>query len=367
MAVLKKIERSLTREQLMLILLAAIFIFGVVSGNSNETTIVFESSVGFFGLENEGPLGFSKLKNELELEGFKVDDTLKLKANYEEIEPKVLKKSDVYVIINPVRHLSFFERERIRDHVTDGGSVLLINDDPKTLKNANELAGFFEVHFLGQRIDSASIRLGDSRGRIVSAMPMRYEGQTEPDIFFTSKSASQVWEHYWDVGNELIDDEYYLLLGFQFGSGKILFLSDKDFLINHNFNQGSMDIFGDILTWFESKGPLKQNEPDSRIIPRSVSLSSHHGTLSYFRFLISNPSNLNTTVIIDLPETLESLVELDKYHFDLDPLSKKDVLATVKCAEDVSYIYDFVNITTSVDGFSEEDLLPIEVRCVAKI
>ena len=74
-------------SKIIIIGLFTSFNIALVSSGSNTNTIVFDNSIGFFGLNNEEPTGFSELRNELELEGFSVSDSLELKANYEEITP----------------------------------------------------------------------------------------------------------------------------------------------------------------------------------------------------------------------------------------------------------------------------------------
>jgi len=346
-------------------LLIVSFSFAVVSSAGNGKRVIFDNSVGFFGLDNDEATGFTELRNDLELMGYSVSDTLELKANYEEITPKLLRKAGILVLINPIRPLSYSERQEIRKYVAEGGKLLLICDDPAARENANDIARDYGVQFLGRYIDSTEISFNGNRTELHSAMPMKYDGEVEPEVGFKINTTARAWESFWEIGEELPAEEYYLFLGMWYGKGKVAFLSDKDFLLNYNYDENSSAVFKEIISWLEYGKPIKPEKPGVSISSDRISMSNYYGTTSFFRFFVSNPTSMNETVNIALPEIMRSIVNLDKYSFELPPSSMEDVLATARCPQNVSYIYDYLNITASAQNLSTSYLLPVEVRCYA--
>ena len=347
-------------------LLIVSFSFAVVSSAGSAKRVIFDNSVGFFGLDNEEATGFTELRNDLELMGYSVADSLELKAKYEEITPKLLKKAGILVLINPIRPLSYSEREEIRKYVQGGGRLLLICDDPAARENANDIARDFGVQFLGRYIALAEVSFNGSSAELHSAMPMRYEGDAEPEVGFKINTSARAWDSFWEIGEGLPEDEYYLLLGMWYGKGKVAFLSDKDFLLNYYYDENSSALMKAIVSWLEYNKPFKFKPEMPRLSLSVKKLTFNSPGTSYFRFFISNPTSLNETVSIASSDVLRLVVDLNKYSFELPPSSREDVLATAQCTENISYIFDYLNITASAQNLSTSYLLPVEVRCYAE-
>lgn len=346
-------------------LLIIFFSFAMVDSAGNTKRIIFDNSVGFFGLDNDEATGFTGLRDDLEAMGYSVSDSLRLKANYKAISPRLLKKAGILVLINPIRPLSYRERQGIKRYIRNGGRLLLICDDPAAVENANSIAREFGVIYLRRYIASMKLSFNGNLVELHSAMPMRYNGGVEPEISFRTNATARVWDSLWEIGDELPVEDYYLLIGVGYGKGRVAFFSDKDFMLNYYYGKNSSALVKAIVSWFEYKRPfiLSPKKPKIRISVRKVGFDSPR--TSYFRFFISNPTSLSERVSIIPSDILRHVIELNSYSFELLPFSREDVLVMANCPYNITYIYDYLNITAISQNLSTSHLLPVEVKCIA--
>lgn len=339
----------------------------VVSSAGSGKRVIFDNSVGFFGLDNYEATGFTKLRNDLEVMGYTVTDSIEVKTKHGEITSDLLGKASIFVIINPIRTLSYSERQEIMEYVQRGGRLVLICDNPTAMENANDLARNFGVRFVGRYIASSELHFEGHSVKLYSLMPMKYDEESgeSAEVVFKVNATARTWKSFWEIGGELPPEEYYLVLGVNYGRGKAMFLSDKDFLLNCNYDENSSALVKAVFSWLESNKPFKPEKPSVSLSVKKLVFNNYSGT-SYLRFFISNPTSLNETVNITSSKTLSLAVHLNRQSFKLTPSSKIDVLAIAHCPQGVSYIFDYLNITASAQNISTSHLLPVEVRCYAE-
>jgi len=138
---------------------------------NNEETIVFDNSTGFFGMENEGPLGLSTLRDELEFKGYNVNDNIEMRLSADTITKDLINEAHILILINSDRR---FEREEIaliKDFVVKGGKLLLIADTPESLTNINRISRRFGAEFLGYYLgdEVSSVSLCSNQSNILKA------------------------------------------------------------------------------------------------------------------------------------------------------------------------------------------------------
>lgn len=329
---------------------------------SSSGKIVFENSVGFTGLRGEGPTGFSKLKEDLDFQGYTPTDSLELDARYEEITPQLLEKSKILVLINPIRPLSYEERNRIKEYVSGGGKLLLICDNPNAMAHANELSEDFDLKYLGRYIDDASLSVNRSNAKFYSAMPMEYTGDEEPGLYLRANTTSRTWDSYWEVGNKQPREEHLILIGLKHGKGRVAFLPDKDFLLNENYQNSSSLLWG-VLNWLESGESLKLGKPSLEVSNKSLSLSTYYNLPNNFSIRLSNPGTVNESVRISVSSNIKEVLAFKNYSFEIEPSSKEDVIGVQNCTNNFTGARGELNVTSSTMYSNLTHHLPVEVSC----
>ena len=90
----------------LFVIVTALMLSLPMYANAQKThsgTIIFDNSVGFFGIKDDSSVGLSTLSWELEFEGFEVRDNLEMQEKADTISERLLSRTDVLIIMNPTR------------------------------------------------------------------------------------------------------------------------------------------------------------------------------------------------------------------------------------------------------------------------
>jgi len=222
------------KSSFVYIIILGLCIFGHVSTSiAHKGTVIFDTSTSFFGMENEGPLGLSTLRDELEFKGYNVKDNIEMRF------------------------------------VANGGKLLLVTDTPESLTNMNKLARRFGAEFLDYYLgDEVKIKSGMGEIYLISPIPISLE--KEPEVllqtdFIEAKEWPSVWEK---PGKKVKKANFVVFAGIRYGEGSVAFLGDKDILLNKNIKKGNNLNFAlSIFDWFEHKETGLLHQKREAILP----------------------------------------------------------------------------------------------------
>lgn len=310
----------------LLILLPALFCIPATSGQ----TVLFDSSTGFFGLDDYGPCGYSFLRDELVLTGYQATDSLSLKLDCAEITEKELGNAHLLVVINPNRDISWAERSRILNALASGGNVLLVCDRLSTIDHANSLARSFGVEFQECSYSTLTADIDGSIVQFIAPLALVCADQAEGAIVQVNGTT--------------------VFAGYQYGIGKIGFLSDADLLTNSYVGDYGADFQLTVINWFFDSGRASvQYTPDHLTIG-----PSDDGLL-----LIENTGEVNQSFSISfMPSPCP--ISVSENEFTVAPGEKKILTITGNTAP-MRYRNLFIVINRQFQFQQLEDYIPIEV------
>ena len=314
--------------------------------------VVFDTSVGFFGLNNDSSVGFSILKEEMEKKGFNVDNNIKLGENAGRIEKTLLKKSNIFVIVNPNRNLSLDELTLLRDFVMNGKKLILICDKPESLKYINIVSEWFGAKFLpyylGRELQVKNVKF-------ISPMPLCLE--MKPEISLKVNCTAKEWKSTWELPEKNIcEDEFTIFAGMSYGKGKIAFLGDKDFLMNENITK-NMEFVDNILDW------LQQGKPNDKIIfsPETLEFLNGKNGSGICTIRIENIGEVTQHLIFKIPEYLKDIIILDTYDLYIQKGEIRFIKVISVGSSEYSYLQDFIIIEREFGLYKYEDYIQIKV------
>ncbi len=311
----------------LLILLSALFCIPAASGQ----TVLFDSSTGFFGLDDYGPCGYSFLRDELVLAGYQATDSLSLKLDCAEITDKELGNAHLLVIVNPNRDISWVERSRILNALASGGNVLLVCDRLPTIGHANSLARPFGVEF--QECGHSTLT-ADIDGSIVQFIaPLALECGDQAEGAFVQVNGTTVFA------------------GYQYGKGKIGFLSDADLLTNSYVEDYGADFPLTVINWFFDSG-----RASVRYTPEHLTVASGDEGL----LLIENTGEVNQHFSVSFMPSL-CPISVSEDEFTVAPGEKKILTIAANTAAPINYRNLFMVINRQFQLQQVEDYIPIEV------
>ena len=331
--------------------------------NSQKThsgTIIFDNSVGFFGIEDDGSVGLSTLRWELESEGFEVIDNLEMLVNADTITKTLLNRTDVLIIVNPKRCLDWEEMDLIKDFVEGGGKLLLISDTPESSANMNAFSSRFGVEFLNYYLGD-EIVIDSNIGELffISPVPLSLEKGPEVSIQ-TNFTEAKAWHSVWEMpGRKIEEENFTVFAGIRYGNGSIAFLGDKDILLNANIMQGdNLDFIMSIFTWFEHE------KPDDAIVYSSDKLDFYvtKGKASTLGLRIENSGDVNQSLKFVLPPYLDDIVSVDPERIKIQPEEIEIVRTKANWSDDYSYIGDFIVVERDFDYYKTNDYIKLEVN-----
>jgi len=362
-------------------LVTAILIFLGGYGYTSST-VVFDNSCGFFGLEEESSLGLSTLKEELEFKDYKVTDNVRMKLNADSVTDSLLRKANILVIINPDRSFLYEERKMIRDWVEKGGKLLLISDNPDSAPNINSLARgfgaeFIGTYYLGERLTvTFSEEISGSwqntvpyankgilpksfySNQIILFSSIPLELQQEPEISLVSpKIEAKDWTTQWERPKETVaKDNFTIFAGLSYHKGKVAFLGDKDILLNENIRKAGnlqfvLSIF-DWLTWEEKMVMVKD-----QIVYTPEKLTFRLGRRHLIEMLVENKGEVNQTLHFITPPYLDLKVSATSLYL---PVNSKGLVRVI--ITNAEYLMSaFLIVERKYNSHLRRDYIPIEV------
>jgi hypothetical protein len=364
--VLSKGDKRMHRRKIIIglfVITTALILSLPMYANSQIThsgTIIFDNSVGFFGIEDDSSVGLSTLRWELEFEGFEVTDTLEMQEKADTITSRLLNRTDVLIIMNPTRYLDWEETDLIRDFVEAGGKLLLISDTPESSAKMNAFSRRFGVKFLDYYLgDEIEIDSNISELLFISPVPLALEEEPEVSLQ-TNFTEAKEWHSVWELpGGEIEGGNFTVFAGIRYGNGSIAFLGDKDILLNEYIMKGdNLDFIMSIFTWFEHE------KPDDAIVYSSDKLDFYvtKGKASILGLRMENRGDVNQSLKFVLPPYLDDIVSVDPERIKIHPEEIVIVRIRANWSDDYSYIGDFIVVERDFDYYKTNDYIKLEVN-----
>jgi|GEM_PF-3466946 len=336
-----------------LLLYSAIAIIILISHIASAQTILFDSTTGFFGFESNARNGFMNLKFELEKTGFSVTDTVSMKGNSLEIDKSVLKRAKIFVIVNPVRELSFSEISALMDFVSNGGKLLVICDNPRYIGYANRIASVFGGTFTNYYIEQ--VEIPQYGAELKSSISLQVE---DADFAVTVNTWANKWFDLFKIGEEKYYGNYTVFATRKVGKGVVAFLADKDFMTNENIYVANNTDFVKLV--FEMPIASKSEEFNKvikiNISPKSIDVSASNKTVVVSLMIRNVGSNLSLS--IEIPSYLEGLVVPFENLVNISSGEYKILRFLIKPCSDYGEIMDYIILRNSG---GEEIYIPIRV------
>ncbi len=316
--------KSSTTCRIIVLVICAISLFCAATQAftlQDRGRIVFDSSTGFFGLDDDSPIGLSTLRDDLEIAGFTVTDTIENNENILSVTDGVLQKARVFAIVNPNRRFETDEINRIKDWVNGGGSLFIAADHPDAITNANTLTSRFGAQF-------QSIHLGHNKelnvrtATVVAPSPVPI--QTEHDSFLAYTLANTTG-NYWYTRFKQSDKEHSqtrdwpIIMADNVGKGRVVMLGDADLLVNSQPTEKNSLFMQGLFFWLS--GDEQLTIPDITL-PAEMEVSAQEQTQTNVTLMVKNP--MPNSVIISAETSSpfitlhESTVEvLNSYPFNV--------------------------------------------------
>jgi hypothetical protein len=323
----------------LFVIVTALMLSLPMYANSQRThsgTIIFDNSVGFFGIDDDSSVGLSTLRWELESEGFEVTDNLEMEVKADTISERLLTRADFLIIVNPNRCLDWEETDLIRDFVEGGGKLLLISDTPESSEKMNAFSSRFGVEFLDYYLGD-EIKINSNIGELFFISPVPLALEEEPEVSIqTDFTEAKAWHSVWErPGRKIEEGNFTVFAGIRYGNGSIAFLGDKDILLNEYIMQGdNLDFIMSIFTWFEHE------KPDDAIVYSLDKLDFYvtKGKTSILGLRIENRGDVNQSLKFVLPPYLDDIVSVDPEQIKIQPEGIEIVRARANWGDDYSYI-----------------------------
>lgn len=328
------------------------------SGTAFGSTIVFDNSVGFYGIDSEGSLGLSILKEELEFEGFDVTDNLHMKVESAKVTDALVGRANILVLVNPTRRFETEEIDLIKDFVENGGKLILVSDTPESARYMNGLSrkfgGEFLEYFLGNNL---TLSYGGNKTRLISPIPL--DLGVEPEISLQTELDAKVWFSVWERPGEIVKrDNFTVFGGVRYGEGSVAFLGDKDVLLNENIVKGdNLQFVQSIFNW------LVYEKPRDTVAysPGQLEFVDEKGRISVSKLMIKNTGNVNQTLRFKVPSYLTEMISIDGEVLDISPDETMLVRIEMIGTGNYSHVSDFIIVEREYDYYTREDYIPIKV------
>jgi len=328
---------------------------------NNKETIVFDNSTGFFGMENEGPLGLSTLRDELEFKGYNVKDNIEMGLNADTITKDLINEAHILILINSDRRFKREEIALIKDFVANGGKLLLVTDTPESLTNMNKLARRFGAEFLDYYLgDEVKIESGMGEIYLISPIPISLE--KEPEVllqtdFIEAKEWPSVWER---PGKKVKKANFVVFAGIRYGEGSVAFLGDKDILLNKNIKKGNnLNFTLSIFDWFEHK------ETDDTIVYSTDKLEFFvkKGETSTAIFAIKNRGDVEQVLKFEVPSYLKDtvFVQVDGNGLKIKPGETKVIRVKINWRKNASSVTGFIVVKREFGLYRTADYIKVEM------
>lgn len=336
-------------------------------GNSapSISTVVFDTSTGFFGIDSESSVGLSILKEELELEGFYVTDNVLMNIEADEVTKRLLQRADVLVLVNPNRDFSSGEMDLVKNFVNGGGKLLLICDTPESAENMNELSRTFSVEFMGNYFLGDDLVISSqniSPVHLTSAIPLDLKVETEVSLQSGEIDAKK-WFSVWERPEEIIKrDNFTVFARVRYGKGSVAFLGDKDVLLNENIVKGDNLQF--VQSIFDRLTYEMPEKTDNRIVyyPNQLSFVVEKGKISVASLRIENKGDVNQTLRFKVPSYLTETMNIDREVLDISPDETMMIRIEITgMGGNYSHVSDFIIVEREYDYYTREDYISVEI------
>ncbi len=313
--------------RILLIILGIVF-YLASSTASPTTSVVFDTSTGFFGIDSQSSVGMSTLRDELMLEGFDAADNVLMNIEADEITDRLLKRSNVLVLVNPNREFSEKEKDLVKNFVENGGKLLLVSDTPESAEYMNDLSMIFGAEFLGGYYLGQSLTAHATNEYLVShgvntislTTPTPLRTFVQPEISIkTGFMPARAWFSRWEQPADVIsNDTFVIFAGLKHGNGKVAFLGDKDILLNGNIvREDDLQFILTVFNWLADKEPrsirtgisvelepellkIKEVVPPAIYLLSPLNISVHEGEERNFSIIIKNQKPENATIRVSV-------------------------------------------------------------------
>lgn len=351
------------REGIILIIaILTLCIYTCVSADiANKGTVIFDSSTGFFGTEDESSVGLGTLRDELEFGGYGVRDNMEMRVRADIITKGLIERAHILILINPNRR---FEREEIaliKDFVAEGGKLLLITDTPESLINMNKLSKRFGAEFLDYYLGD-EIKIESSIGEIYLSSPIPLSLEEKPEVLLqTDFIEARKWQTLWErPEKEVKKANFTVFAGIRYGKGSVAFLGDKDILLNKNIEKGNnLDFALSIFDWFEHE------KPDNTIVYSTDKLEFFvkKGKTSTAILAIKNKGDIKQTLKFEVPFYLKGIVSVEANGNDIKikPGETKVIKVKVNWTGDSSSITGFIVVEREIGFYRPADYIELEI------
>jgi hypothetical protein len=325
------------RSHITAVLICFIYL-GIAAGSvpiAAESTaprmVVFDSSTGFFGLDDYGRCGLSEIRDELLYRGYDAQESISLGQDCEKITTAEIYSGDLFCIVNPNRMLSQEEKRLIMDYVSKGKWLLLVCDENGTLDNANSLASIFGMRFEDDGFSGDAV-IDVNGTEVIFTDPLKIvEELGNTDEFRISKEERTVFQ------------------GMAYGLGKVGLLADQSILLNEYVEDHGPYFASSLFQWYmEKDSQTVTYNPDTIVIAgeqgSSILIIENSGSL---------PQNFNISFTSNLGHVL-----ISERDFTLKPGEKKFLNMTLSTAGN---LYGFMTVKRNYIYGSKVDYIPLEV------
>jgi hypothetical protein len=297
-------------------------------------TVVFDSSTGFFGLEDYGKCGFSGIEDELMYQGHVGKESISLGLDCQKITKKEIGSAALLCIMNPNRMLSWDEKELIWDYVSKGGELLLVCDNPRFVNNANILASIFGMRF-------------EEEG---------FAGDLVTDVYGTEVRFTDPLNIEMDLGTydgfRITGQNRTVFAGQDYGAGKVGLLADQSVLTNEYFEEHDTYFASTLIRWYLANLGISYS-------PKSMSVNSSLGDVVVM--IVQNSGTIAQRLNISFTPN-SGYTAISESDFTLNPGDKRPIKMVIRKVDEVGKFSGFVIVKRSYLFGSKEDYIPLEVK-----
>jgi hypothetical protein len=292
-------------------------------------TVVFDSSTGFFGLQDYGKCGFSGIEDGLMFQGHVARESISLGLDCQKITKDETISAALLCIMNPNRMLSWEEKGLIWDYVSNGGGLLLVCDNPRFVDNANFLASIFGMHFVDE----------GSSGDLVTDV-------YGTDVRFTDPLNIEMDFGTYD-GFRITGQNRTVFVGHDYGAGKVGLLADQSVLTNEYSEEHDPYFASTLFRWYLADLRISYS-------PKAISVDPGLGDVV---MIVQNSGTIAQRLNISFTPN-PGYIAISESDFTLNPGDKRPIEMVIR---KVGTFRGFVIVKRSYLYGSKDDYIPLEV------
>lgn len=354
--------RSIT---FIMVILSLGMLITITSG-ANEIVLFDQTLLGFPGFDNQGPAGFSDLKNFLEKSGFNVMDSVSKRINFGIITDVVLKKANYYFIVNPMRVPNANEIDLLSSYVTKGGNLFLICDSPEAINNSNMIAKKYGLSFQNEQLEGVNLSFLQNSPQVNRAIPLAFGGDDtsyewideyslEPSYKKYMNSSiilNATAEHSHDLvnGTENNAGERIVLANIQEGKGSVTALGTSELFTNNRMDEGEAMVQY-LFNLSKAGKKLAPEYKPALTYPKVWYVKFSGNKTNQFPITFTNNEKFPLSVSIIIPERIRDLLEPAEVSLRLEPNEMKNILYLFHdYNQKYSNIWDEIVLNVSIEG-----------------